>query len=126
MSRLPGAGAYSPRSLGRGEAGLLLGCRHLATAPNRWAYEWSHSGTGDLLGERENIRHKHGRYMLLVDLVHLVGTVKPRSRAARGCFGFTDDQWQSVDQEYYVEPLFHRAGPERSTGCRQSAPLLAG
>ena len=61
-------------------------------------------------GKGEDVRHEHGRHLLLVDLVDLEGAVEPGHGAARGRLGLADDQRQAVDQEDHVEALLHRAG----------------
>ncbi len=43
-------------------------------------------------GKGEHVRHKHGRDLLLVDLVHLIRAVEPRHRAARRRLRLADHQ----------------------------------
>ena len=60
-------------------------------------------------GKGEHIRHKHGRDLLFVDLVHLIRPVEPRHRAARRCLRLADHQRQTVHQKDHVEALHHTA-----------------
>ena len=91
---------------------LLPDCLRRATVPTcRWACGSSRSGTAcPSVAKGEDVRHEHGRHLLLVDLVHLEGTVEPRHRAARGRLGLANDERQAVDEEDHVESLLHRAG----------------
>ena len=76
-------------------------------------------------GKGEHVRHKHGRDLLLVDLVHLIRPVEPRHRAARRRLRLADHHRQTVHQKDHVEALHHAA---RLVGplVRHRQPVLGG
>ena len=63
-----------------------------------------------LSGKREDLGYEHGRHVLLVDLVDLVGPIEPGDGTARGRLGLADDQRQAIDHEHHAEALLHCAG----------------
>ena len=62
-----------------------------------------------LRGKGKDIRHKHCRNLLFVDLVHLVGTIEPSDCAAGRRLGLANYQGQAIHDEYNIEALLDRA-----------------
>lgn len=85
-------------------------------------------------GEGEHVRHKHGRDLLLVDLVHLIRPVEPRHRATRQRLRLADHQRQTVHQKDHIKafgnaltltPAFSHPSPSgRGVGGEGSRPAV--